>query len=70
MTENDVPEFGESLGSSALAGSPEPPVEDDARWGVTWVGGVLRYDSREEAERKQRAFGSGAVVPPETGDSR
>lgn len=46
------------------AGSPLSG-EQDAKWGVTWVGGVLRYDTEDEARRKHRAFGSGQIIPPE-----
>lgn len=47
--------------------SQTPGTEKEARWGVTWVGGVLYYGSRDEAESRRRAFGSGSIVPPTQG---
>lgn len=42
----------------------EHTADNDARWGLTWVGGTLHYDTQEEAERAQRLYVSGTVIPP------
>lgn len=38
--------------------------EKDERWGLTWVGGVLYYDTREQAEAAQHSYGIGSLIPP------
>lgn len=43
-------------------------VENDARWGLTWVGGTLFYTTQEDAEQAQRLYVSGSIIPPASSD--